>query len=63
MHTSLAYYEVGNAVWRECFLLKRIIPKEAAKLLKSIFAILKIMDVTMLEDEELGVAILNTAGG
>jgi hypothetical protein len=37
---SLAYYEVGNAVWRECFLLKRIIPKEATKLLKSIFAIL-----------------------
>ena len=21
---SLAYYEVGNALWRECFLLKRI---------------------------------------
>lgn len=59
---SLAYYEVGNAVWRECFLLKRIIPKEATKLLKSIFAILQAMDVAVLEDEELGAAILNMAG-
>ena len=59
---SLAYYEVGNAVWRECFLLKRIIPKEATKLLKSIFAILQAMDVAVLEDEGLGTAILNMAG-
>ena len=59
---SLAYYEVGNVVWRECFLLKRIIPREAAKLLKSIFAILQAMDVAVLEDEELGTAILNMAG-
>ena len=58
----LARYEVGNAVWRECFLLKRIAPREAAKLLKSIFAILRAMDVAVLEDEETGVAILNMAG-
>lgn len=48
-------------MWRECFLLKRIIPKEAAKLLKSIFAIHKAMDVAVLEDGELGTAILNMA--
>lgn len=59
---SLAYYEVGNAVWRECFLLKRIISKEAIKLLESVFAILQAMDVVLLEDEELGTAILNMAG-
>lgn len=59
---DLAHYEVGNAVWRECFLLKRITPSEAAKLLKSIFAILRAMDVAVLEDEEMGVAILNMAG-
>jgi predicted nucleic acid-binding protein len=58
---SLAYYEAGNAVWRECFLLKRIFPEEAAKLLKSIFTILRAMDVVMLEDEELGAAILSLA--
>ena len=59
---SLVYYEVGNVVWRECFLLKRIIPKEATKLLKSIFAMLQAMDVAVLEDEEVGSAILNMAG-
>jgi predicted nucleic acid-binding protein len=59
---SLAYYEVGNAVWRECFMLKRITPKEATKLLKSIFAMLRAMDVAVVEDEELGTAILNITG-
>ena len=49
-------------MWRECFLLKRIVPKEVTKLLKSIFAILWAMDVAVLEDEELGAAILNMAG-
>ncbi len=59
---SLAYYEVGNALWRECFLLKRIVPKEATKLLKSMFAMLRAMDVAVLKDEGLGDAILNMAG-
>ena len=59
---SLAYYETGNAMWRECFLLKRIALDEASKVLESIFAILRTMDVAMLEDEELGVEILNMAG-
>ena len=59
---SLAYYEVGNAVWRECFVLRRIIPEEAVKLLSSIFAILRAMDVVMLKHEELGADILNMAG-
>lgn len=59
---SLAYYEVGNALWSECFLVKRIVPKEAAMLLKSMFAMLRVMDVAVLEDEGLGDAILNMAG-
>ena len=59
---SLAYYEVGNALWKECFLLKRIVPKEAAKLLRSIFAFIDEMDVIVVEDEELGSAILDIAG-
>lgn len=59
---NLAYYEVGNAIWRECFLLKRIVPTEAAKLLKSIFMAIKAMDVTALEDGELGEVALRTAG-
>ncbi|MFQ6077132.1 MAG: type II toxin-antitoxin system VapC family toxin [Candidatus Bathyarchaeia archaeon] len=59
---SLAYYEVGNALWRECFLLNRIVPEEASKLLKSMFSMLRTMDVTPLEDESLGKTILDTAG-
>jgi predicted nucleic acid-binding protein len=59
---SLAYYEVGNVLWKECFLLTRIVPEEASKLLKSMFSMLRTMDVTLLEDEDLGKAILDMAG-
>jgi len=59
---SLAYYEVGNALWRECFLLQRIDPKEASQLLTTVFAILGTMDVAFFEDEELGNAVLKLAG-
>lgn len=59
---SLAYYEIGNALWRECFLLRRIIQKEAERLLKSMFIMLGAMDIASLEDEELGKATLNMAG-
>lgn len=59
---SLAHYEIGNALWKECFLLKRITPGEALKLLRSIFAMIRRMDVAVLEDEDLGEATLNTAG-
>lgn len=59
---SLAYYEIGNCLWRECFLLKRIVPKEAAKLLKSMLAMLRAIDVAVLEDEDLGNVVLNMAG-
>ena len=58
---SLVYYEVGNALWRECYQLKRIVPEEAAKLLKSIFALIGTMDVALLESGDLGVDILNLA--
>jgi len=58
----LAYYEVGNLVWKECFVLKNIIPQEARNLLKAIFALIGEMDVVMLEDEENGGAILDMAG-
>ena len=59
---SLAYYEVGNALWRECFLLNRIDAEEASRLLKAIFTILRGMDVVSLEDEDSGNTILNLAG-
>jgi len=58
----LAYYEAGNVVWKECFLLKRMSVEEAARLLRSIFAIIREMDMVRLEDEELSVAVLDIAG-
>jgi predicted nucleic acid-binding protein len=59
---TLAHYELGNALWRECFLLKRLRQEEAEKLLRAMFAILHAMGVAGLEDEDKGNAILDKAG-
>ena len=58
---SLAYYELGNALWRECFLLKRISQKEAESSLRAMFGILETMDVVLLENEDEGSAVLDKA--
>lgn len=58
---SLAYYEVGNALWRECFLLKRISPEVAENLLKEMYAIIGEMNVATIQGENAGAAILDTA--
>jgi len=58
---SLVRYELGNAVWRECFLLKRITQDEAEKLLQTMFAILHAMDMAVLEDEDDGNKVLREA--
>ena len=58
---SLAYYELGNALWRECFLLKRINQKEAENSLRAMFGILEAMDVVLLENEDEGKAVLCNA--
>jgi predicted nucleic acid-binding protein len=58
---SLAYYEIGNALWRESFLLRRVSEEEAGRLLQSLFVLLRTMDVVDL-DEDLGKAVLETAG-
>jgi predicted nucleic acid-binding protein len=58
---SLVYYELGNALWRECFLLKRISREEAENLLSTLYAILQEMEVTLLEKEDEGNAVLDTA--
>ena len=59
---SLAYYEVGNAVWKECFLLKRLDVEKATRLLAAVFAIMREMDVTGLGDEKFGVTVFDAAG-
>jgi predicted nucleic acid-binding protein len=58
---SLAYYELGNALWRECFLLKRISRQEAESLLKTIYAILGEMQIELPDKEDEGGTVLDTA--
>ncbi len=58
---SLVYYELGNATWRECFLLKKMSRQEAEKLLRAMFEILQDMDVIPLKDEDEGIAVLDKA--
>jgi predicted nucleic acid-binding protein len=57
----LARYELGNAVWAECFLRKRISQSEGEKMLQTIFGILHAMEITILEGEEEGIAVLKEA--
>jgi predicted nucleic acid-binding protein len=58
---SLAYYEVGNALWRECFLLKRISLKEAENLLKVMYEFIEEMKPTSPENSSEGNLILDSA--
>ena len=57
---SLAYYELGNALWREAHLLKRISIEEAEKSLSLMYAMLVRMNVEEVDDEQ-GIEILQTA--
>jgi len=56
----LAYYELGNALWRECLLLKRISIEEAEKSLALMYTILDRMQASLL-DNDTGKEILSTA--
>src|SRR5512147_3101956 len=56
----LAYYELGNALWRECLLLKRISIHEAQKSLDFMYAIIERMNVATI-DNETGNEILQAA--
>ena len=56
----LAYYELGNALWRECLLLKRISIEEAKKSLDLMYSILDSMQVASLDNEK-GSEIVDTA--
>ena len=56
----LAYYELGNAMWRECLLLKRISIDEAKKSLDLMYSLLNRMQVASI-DTQTGAEILQTA--
>jgi predicted nucleic acid-binding protein len=57
---NLAYYELGNALWREAHLLKRISIEEAEKSLSLMYAMLVRMKVVEVDGEQ-GIEILQTA--
>ncbi len=57
---NLAYYELGNALWREAHLLKRISIEEAEKSLSLMYAMLVRMQVEEVDGEQ-GIEILQTA--
>ena len=57
---SLAYYELGNALWREAHLLKRISIEEAEKSLSLMYAMLVRMQIVEVDGEQ-GIEILQTA--
>ena len=56
----LAYYELGNALWIECLLLKRISIEEAEKSLDLIYSILELIEVASL-DSKTGSEVLDIA--
>ncbi len=56
----LAYYELGNALWRECLLLKRISIGEAEISLDLMYSILDHMQIAYI-DNETGNDVLQTA--
>ncbi len=55
----LAHYELGNALWRECRLLKRISIEEAEKSLSLMYAMLTRMQIAFVNEK--GAEIINTA--
>lgn len=59
--TSLAYYEIGNGLWKECSLFKRLKVDEAVKALRFTFSLLNLMNVIRAEDVNSGVKTLSNA--
>jgi predicted nucleic acid-binding protein len=57
---SLACYKLGNALWREAHLLKRISIEEDEKSLNLMFAMLARMQVAEVDDEQ-GTEIIQIA--
>ena len=47
---TLTIYEVGNALWREMKLLKKLTTDEAEEIMKAVIALTKFMQITEPED-------------
>lgn len=61
MTISLAYYEIGNALWKECNLLRRFSVDEATKALGFTVSLLNFMEVIQVKDVDSGVRTLSEA--
>jgi len=59
--TSLAYYEVGNTLWKECSLAKRLTVNEAIEVLTFVLSLLDLMEIVPIKDEVLSVKTLSNA--
>jgi predicted nucleic acid-binding protein len=55
---GLAFYEAGNAIWRQVYLRKSLTPAEGRKALITLEAVLKVMGVVSVEH---GPAVLDIA--
>ncbi len=58
---SLAYYEIGNTLWKECNLLKEFNLKKATKILEFTASMMRSMKVVHPEENDLGSEVLHTA--
>ncbi len=58
---SLAFYEVGNVIWKECHLRQRLDAREARNLLSNMFAIMRAMKLGRLDAEDGGGRALELA--
>ena len=54
---SLAYYEIGNVLWKECNLYKRVSVEEAVKTLRFMYSMLGLMKVIHIEDVSFSINI------
>jgi len=61
MTASLAFYEIGNAIWKGCRLHKRLNVSEAQKTLSFVYALMNAMKVLDVNDSSLGSDVLANA--
>lgn len=58
---DLAFYEIGNALWKECHLHQRLSAKEAAKTLNFIRSLTGLMRVLDAKNSDFGERVLANA--
>jgi predicted nucleic acid-binding protein len=59
--SSLAYYEVGNALWKKCNLAKKLTLNEATEVLEFTLSLFKLMKIVHISDKDMGGKTLSNA--